>query len=210
MFPETRLSLIAALKEPDNKQAQERFAEMYAMAIRQWCLAKANDWDPRDADDLASEVMTLLLEKIQEKMKSYDQSRQEEGNYGTWLRTVARNVLIDLLRKKSPDKAAGGSAFFEMLQQQPDDSSLEDAREAKDRYEVMRDHVLPKLREKFGDRWAAIEAIGLEDGRAEGRGNAAEVAKQHGLSLSNLYKIRCEARTMARQIFDKLDSDGTI
>ena len=209
MFPETRLSLIAALKEPDNTKAWERFALTYRGAIREWCIYLCKQKNLLNAEHIADDVTSILEGSICKKMKSYDASREEKGNYGAWLRKIVSTLLRDQLAQSRADKATGGDAFFELLQQYPDHSSkLGETFEKLYQQEVM-EIVWPKLREAFGDRWAAIEAIGLEDGRAEGRGNAAEVARQYGMSVSLLYKIRSEARTMARQIVEELESDST-
>src|SRR5262245_37240779 len=82
----TSLSLLERLKRPRQKEAWDRFVELYAPFLHDW--ARRLGAQPQDAADLVQEVFVLLLAKM--PSFSYDQSKTFRG----WLRTLMRNKWL--------------------------------------------------------------------------------------------------------------------
>ncbi len=92
----TSVSLLWRLKRPDESAAWERFIGLYAPMIHAW--VKRQGLADTDADDLAQEVMTILVQKLPEFDYSPDRS------FRGWLRTITVNKTRDFFRRRAARK----------------------------------------------------------------------------------------------------------
>jgi RNA polymerase sigma-70 factor (ECF subfamily) len=96
---DTSVTLMMRLgQSPADVAAWDRFVERYQPMIRAWCLK----WgaQPFDADDVAQQVLTKLVTAM--NSFSYDPGR----SFRAWLKTVTRNVWIDLATANQTRAAA--------------------------------------------------------------------------------------------------------
>lgn len=116
---ETRSSVLAAIRDPANATAWERFFDQYAPFLH--ALALRRGLRREDAEDV---VQTVLVE-VAEKIRTFSRDRTR-GRFHDWLAEAARFRINDLLRRNvrregrerpwpedAPEAAAGGDAFAE-------------------------------------------------------------------------------------------------
>lgn len=117
--PTTQPSLIVRLRDPSDRDAWQRFVELYAPVIygyfRKWSLQDA------DADDLTQEVLQVVLRRTD----SFEHGGVQ-GTFRAWLHAIARNKFQHFLaRRRRKGQARGDTATVEMMEAIP--SREEDA-----------------------------------------------------------------------------------
>ncbi len=116
-FPETRDSLILQVKDPENQEAWEEFAQIYRPVIRR--IAIARGLQDADAQDLAQHVLVAVAGAIGRWEKTNPSTR-----FRHWLRRIARNAIINALTRRPLDQAAGGTSLID-LQREYDQAELD-------------------------------------------------------------------------------------
>lgn len=100
-FPETRPSLLEALRGDDPQQSTWRdFFDQYAPAV--YRVARLRGLGAPDADDVVQQVMLAVSQHI--GGFRYDRDR---GRFRQWVRKIAENRIIDLRRKRHASLDAG-------------------------------------------------------------------------------------------------------
>ncbi len=115
--PETRASLLLRIRDPRDGDAWDQFASLYCPVVLR--LAQHRGMQPADADDLAQQVLIAVAGAIDRFEPDADR-----GKFRTWLRTIARNAIINALARQVPDRAAGGSDMIDLLCQLPDSDEI--------------------------------------------------------------------------------------
>lgn len=90
----TSASLLDRLIQRDQPEAWTRFVHLYTPMLYEW--SRGLGLQEQDASDLVQEVLTLLLEKLQDFR--YDRTKSFRG----WLRTVLRNKRREFQRQRVP------------------------------------------------------------------------------------------------------------
>lgn len=90
-IPDTRLSLLIRLREPDDAAAWEGFVRDYGPLVYGFGLRRGVPAD--EADDFLQEVMLQVTKSI--GRLDYDPSL---GTFRSWLFQIARHVLLNRLR----------------------------------------------------------------------------------------------------------------
>lgn len=101
LFPETRTSLLAALKSPDDRCAWEEFVVVYRPVF--YRMARRREMQDSDAQDLAQQVLLKICGAIE----AYEQRPGTQFRH--WLRRVANNAIASALSRAPRDVAEGGS-----------------------------------------------------------------------------------------------------
>lgn len=107
-FPATRNSLIAQIKSTGNQQAWDEFVDLYRPVI--YRMARRRGLQDVDAQDLVQSVLVRVAQAIPRWEKTSPDVR-----FRHWLGRVARNAILSALLRQPQDRAAGGSAAFELL-----------------------------------------------------------------------------------------------
>lgn len=193
-FPETRESLIIQVKDPENREAWEKFVLIYRPVIFRAALARG--LQEADAQDLAQQVLLAVASAIGDWEK-----RNESTRFRHWLRRVTRNAIVNAFSRGPRDRAVGGSSVQELLarhqQPDPETESLID-------WEYRRELYLHAARIVRGevqvDTWRAFELTVVE-----GLSNP-EAAKQLGKSLGTIYTARCRIMQRLRDVIAQLEA----
>ena len=85
--PETRVSLILRIRNPDDMLAWQEFVEIYEPLIRS--LAIRRGLQRADSDDVTQEVLTRIAKHIE----SWD-AHSEHSSFRAWLATITKNQTI--------------------------------------------------------------------------------------------------------------------
>lgn len=170
-MPTTPVSLLERLRLRPDGDSWRRLVDLYTPLIRDWL--RRHSLQPTDADDLAQEVMAVVVREI-----PHFHHDLRPGAFRRWLRTVTVNRVRSFWRSSNNQPIARGENGFESVLDQLEDphsglSRLWD--EEHDR------HVVRKLLELVEPdfepiTWKAFVGLVLE-----GRGTAA-VAQQLGIT----------------------------
>ena len=109
--PETRASLLVRIRDGGDREAWQRFVDLYGPLI--YGLGRKHGLQDADSADLAQEVLQLVAAAVRSLV--YDPRR---GHFRGWLYTVARNRLLDFQRRKRLVQGSGDSAVQELLEKQ--------------------------------------------------------------------------------------------
>jgi len=90
--PKTRVSLILRLSQPADAEAWEEFCAIYLPVI--FRIGKSRGLQEADAHDFSQNVLVRVARSV----KDWNPDK-ESGSFGGWLGTIARNLLIDFLRR---------------------------------------------------------------------------------------------------------------
>lgn len=183
--PETRLSLVLRLQQADDVQAWNEFTEVYQPVI--YRLARSQGLQDADAIDLTQEVLTRVATAVQQ----FDPDPRW-GSFRGWLGRITRNMVIQFLRNRNRrPRTCDDSAMYELLQQAPDQESLEAQSFDLERERELFGWAAAQIRPKFDQRtWQAFWQTAVA-GRS-----AADVAGELQMSRGAVYVAR--SRIMAR------------
>lgn len=182
--PETRPSLLIRIRNSEDRDAWNEFANIYRPAIIR--LAKFKGLQNADAEDLAQKVLLSVSRDI--KNWRHDENR---ARFRTWLTRVTYNAVFNVINRAVPDRGTGNSDVTQMLNEHP-------ARKQADselllvevRREIFR-FAADEIRSEFHEgTWAAfwrsaVEGIAIET-----------VARDLGKTRGSVYAAR--SRVMSR------------
>ncbi len=116
----TRISLILRVADERDVQAWQEFTEIYQPLV--YRLARHQGLQEADAQDLVQEVMTRVARSV----SGWDPDTSR-GSFRAWISRIARNLIIDFLRRQSRLPQTGDrSGIRQLLEQIPGDASESD------------------------------------------------------------------------------------
>ena len=182
-MPDTQDSLIAQLRDANNFEAWESFAQIYRPIV--YRLARARGLQHADADDLSQQVMMSVARAIP------NWQREPQARFRHWLARIVRNATINALSRGRQDRAAGGSDFLSLIHNVSDASSEIEAQvETEYQRQVYRRAAEIVRDEVHEDSWRAF-VLTVVDGKT-----TTAVADQLGKTIGGIHAIR--SRIMRR------------
>lgn len=194
--PPTRPSLLVRLKDARDREAWERFVDLYAPLI--FGFVRKRGLQEADAADLTQDVLRQVAASA--KSLVYDPRR---GSFRAWLFTVVRNRLTDHFRAaQRRELASGDSSQWQAVLDRfvtPDDSAEWDAE-----YERQLFHFAARLvRGDFSEvTWQAFWQTAVEgrDGKS--------VADELGLTTAAVYLAKGRVMTRLKEQIRMLVGQG--
>lgn len=194
-FPDTRSTLIAQVRSPENREAWAQFVTLYRPVI--YRMARKRGMQDADAQDLAQAVLIRVLGAI-DRWENSDPSI----GFRHWLSRVAKNAIVTALAKSSKGASIGGTDIQDLLNNQPDVAP-----------DIEREFALEYLREKYHRAAAAVQTdvdavtwqafeLSLVDGRP-----CSEVAELLGKPIGTIYAARSRVMRRLRDHVDRLEGD---
>lgn len=184
----TSFSLLDRLQSGPESSAWRRLVELYDPLVRQWL--RRHDVLAQDADDIAQEVLAVLVRRIGEF-----QHNGRPGAFRAWLRTITARVLGDFyaVRRNRP-LATGSSSLQELLAEWSDPRSAVSRAWDDEHDKLVTRRLLEMLRDEFEpSTWKAFEGVML-------RGlTAQQVAAETGLTPNAVYIARSRVLARLRQ-----------
>lgn len=150
-FPDTRESLIAQIKDPEDQDAWDQFVGIYRPIVQRIGIRRG--LQSADAQDLAQQVLISVAAAI-----GRYQTNSASVRFRHWLRRVARNAIINALTRKPADVAMGGSDVLDLLDDvpQPDQVTAEMITLEYRRELYLRASEIVQV-DVAGDTWTAFE-----------------------------------------------------
>lgn len=182
--PPTQPSLLVRLKDAHDREAWERFVDLYAPLV--YAFVRKRGLQDADAADLTQDVLRQVASAA--KSLIYDPRR---GSFRGWLFTVVRNRLTDHWRAAARDvRGSGDSSQWQQASEQlvtESDSAEWDAAYERQLLECAAQQVRADFSEAT---WSAFWQTAVE-GR-EGK----VVAEELGLTIAAVYLAK--GRVMVR------------
>ena len=182
----TSVSLLERLRQPANRDAWNRFVELYTPLLFQ-CGRRLGLQD-QDAADLAQDVLVLLIHKLPEF--SYDPSRSFRG----WLRTVTMNKWRENLRR-APVLGTDANSQLADAPAAPDLPEFEEAE--------YRAYVIRRTLEMLQREYPTLTWKAFWEYHVQGRDPAA-VATELGLTVGSVYAAKSRVLSQLRQQLEGL------
>ncbi len=182
--PPTQPSLLVRLKDAHDREAWERFVDLYAPLV--YAFVRKRGLQDADAADLTQDVLRQVASAA--KSLIYDPRR---GSFRGWLFTVVRNRLTDHWRAAARvERGSGDSSLWRQTSEQLVSES--DSAEWDAAYErQLLEYAAQQVRGDFSETtWSAFWQTAVE-GR-EGK----LVAEELGLSVAAVYLAK--GRVMSR------------
>lgn len=176
--PKTRASLILRLKNREDLDAWQQFAEIYQPLV--FRLARRKGFQDSDAADVAQEVLLRVANAVER----WDPDGH--GSFRGWLYRIARNFMINFLQSHQRRPIAGGSdAVLELLDNHPDPNSLESKAFDEELEQQVFAWASERIRPSFKtNTWDAFWATAVEGRPADA------VAIELGISVGAVYIAR--------------------
>lgn len=176
-MPDTQDSLIAQLRDTENVEAWQSFAQLYRPVV--YRLARARGLQHADAEDLSQQVLLSVARAIPLWQ------RQPQASFRHWLRRIARNAIINSLTRAPKDRAGGGSEFLAIVQNISGNvTEIESQVDIEYQRQVYR-HAAQIVRDEVHeDSWRAF-VLTVVDGQS-----TTDVAKQLGKTIGAIHAVR--------------------
>jgi RNA polymerase sigma factor (sigma-70 family) len=183
--PATRPSLLVRLRDSRDEQAWVEFVEIYEPLI--FKLARQRGLQDADAADLVQEVFRAVAVAV----SRYDPN-PAKGSFRGWLSTIARNLIVNLLRtRKRQPQGSGQTEIIKLLEEQPAPECEESAIFDEEYRRSLLTWAVERTRHEFAEpAWQAFFQTAVE-GRPP-----RDVARSLGMTLGTVYQYK--SRVVAR------------
>lgn len=183
-FPQTRLSLIAQVQSPEDREAWDQFVVIYRPIV--YRMARRRGMQDADAQDLVQSVLMRVASSIHRWERT-----NPETKFRHWLRRVARNTILSALTRQPKDAAVGGSEMLDLLAGHPKNEQLVEQELATETIRELYLHAAAVVKKDVDpDTWRAFELTVV------GEQSCEEAAALLGKSVGAVYAAR--SRVMRR------------
>lgn len=185
--PETRASLILRLYDRADQQAWYEFVEIYQPVI--YRLARYKGLQDADAEDIVQQVLSAVAGAVERW-----QPDKNRGRFRTWLQTIARNRIANVLSRQAADRASGETGERELLAQMPAAESADSRLLVTECRREIFQWAARQIRQEFeADTWDAFWQTAVQ-GRT-----VVDVARLLGKTSGAVYTARSHVMRRLRE-----------
>jgi RNA polymerase sigma-70 factor (ECF subfamily) len=189
-LPDSRATSPSLLVRAQANQpgAWERLVDLYAPLVYHWC--RREQLSPEDTADVFQEV----FRSVAEHLGSFRRDRPGDTFRG-WLRTITRNKIRDLFRRRQGQPQAAGGTDAQLHLLAVPDPLLEPDPSENDLLHNQLLRILESIRGEFEDRtWQAFWRVQIEgeDTREVGAALGMTAAAVRKAKLRVLQRLRAE------------------
>jgi RNA polymerase sigma-70 factor (ECF subfamily) len=186
--------LILRLPNPADVAAWDEFVSVYGPSV--YRVARGRGLQPADADDLVQEVFLAVAKQVGDWLL-----RPDRGRFRAWLLTIARNIAVNLLTRRSFGAiGAGGEAEARLAEIPAQVDELSNQFDLEYRREVFR-WAAERVRESVaGTTWQAFQLTQVAGV------SIADAARQLGISVGNVYIARSRVMNRLRELADEFEA----
>ncbi|MFO7904938.1 MAG: RNA polymerase sigma factor [Planctomycetota bacterium] len=181
---DTRHTLLARIRDRDDRDAWRQFIEIYTPLV--YGLLRRRGLQSADATDVTQDVFRSVMNSIGDF-----RGNERPGAFRSWLTKVTRSRLLDFVEKRSrQEQAAGDTQVLSLLHQQPAQDTDEEMLEREYKWRIF-ELASGRIRGKFQEStWEAFWQTNVL-GRS-----TQDVANALGMSAGAVYIAR--SRVLAR------------
>ena len=191
-FPETRVSLLASLRDDPGQSDWREFFERYAPAV--YRVARLRGIDKHDSDDIVQQVMMAIARHID----GFDYDR-DRGSFRQWVRKIAENKIRDHRRSPRLDATPMGGDWEQWADERPSvETQWEQQWHLQDILfclDEVADNIAPRRVEAF--RLYVMEGL-----------PASEVASRLKMTVGHVYVTRTQIINRVRRRMSRLESEN--
>ena len=192
----TRFSLILRLKENAEAEDWQQFCELYQPLI--YRIGRLGGLQEADANDFVQDVLVRVAKSV-----SKFETDSRLGSFRGWLGTIARNLLIDFLRKQSRlPVTADGSGVARLIAELPgrgDETQFYESELQKRVFLWAANEVKPSFRDST---WQAFWQTSVDQRSVE------QVAEELGISTGAVYIARSRVIARLRCLIEAAEFDS--
>ncbi len=206
--PDTRYTLIARLPAASisdvDQAAWQEFVQTYEPFL--YGFARCHGLQDTDAREMVQQVMVSVAGSIQRWQPS--EPGQSRPRFRAWLRTIARNHLINHLKSQSRQPGSGGTTNLQQLNELSDVATGDNNPiEAEFRRAAFRHCVAKVQQEVKPETWQAFWLTAVQ-------GNSCQaVAQRLEMQLGSVYAARSRViarlRASVRSFWDGEEAEAT-
>lgn len=197
-MPETRESLLVRLRDAADAAAWDEFVSLYRPMIFRLALRKG--LQDSDADDLAQQVLMSVARTIDRWER--DATR---GGFRSWLRTVARNAIVNLLQRGPREMTVGGSDFLDLCNSIPAGcEEIERLVDEEYQRSVLRTAALRIQRQVHPTTWKSFCMTTLDEMPPEATAEAL------GVSIGKVYGARSRVLKLLQRAAREIDANWEV
>jgi RNA polymerase sigma-70 factor (ECF subfamily) len=178
----------------DQQSAWSSLVELYSPSVYTWLRRKG--LLPEDAADVCQEVMRSVARSVSEF-----EPDGKPASFRRWLRRITQRRLADFYRgqKRQVARAAGGSAAWMQIQDEPADSAWgAEARSTATLVPEPYRRAVDQVRSEFSEKnWLIFWRIVVEDGET------AEVAEEFGVSANVVRLAKSRISRRLKEVFEE-------
>jgi RNA polymerase sigma-70 factor, ECF subfamily len=197
LWPDTRHTLMARLKDPHDQASWEAFIAIYEPLILRYALRRG--LQHADAADICQRVLWSVARAADSWSVGV-----EYGSFRAWLAKVTRNAVINLLERDAKHWGSGDSLSLDRLFQIPD--NLDDSMTIWNREHEIQVFQLAAARVKtrfLDDSWTLFWRT------TAGAESIETVANDLGKSLGAAYAIRSRIMVAIREAAKAIQAEET-
>lgn len=194
-FPDTSESLIIQVRDPSDREAWERFEQLYRPVI--FRIARAKGLQHADALDLVQQVLFSVSKAISQYEK-----RDDGTPFRNWVSRISRNAIVKALSRGPRDRAAGGTQIMDVLRDVPSaDAAIDALIDTEYRREIYSKAASVVRREVAEATWLAFEMTVLQSRSID------QAAHTLAVSTGSVYAARSRVMRRLRDVVRCLDAD---
>jgi RNA polymerase sigma factor (sigma-70 family) len=186
-MPTTRGTLLERVRDPEDARAWEQFFALYAPLLESY--ARALGLRTADAEEIRDQCLATVVQRIGDF-----RYERERGSFKAWLHRIARDKVVDWMRKPREDRAATTIAHAI-----PDENGGVDALwEREWRAEHVR-YALGAVRRDESEEGRELLDLVLDEDL-----DAATIGARTGLNANQVYKARARFLARVRTLLEEL------
>ena len=192
----TRYSLLLRIQDPQNDAAWGEFVSLYEPLI--YGLARRQGLQDADARDLCQEVLGAVA-----KAAGRFKPDPAQGSFRTWLFCIARNLMLNLLRRdKRHVRGSGDSQVARLLESHAGPADEQSQMLQRDYRRRLFRFAAESIRGQFAPQtWDAFWLTAVENH------SASDAAAQVGISVGAVYIARSRVLARLRQRVRQIEGE---
>lgn len=200
-IPRTRASLLLRLGS-ESQDAWPEFLSIYEGALYGFC--RARGLQDADARDVLQDVLTAVLKKLPD----WD-PESSQGSFRGWLFCVARNIVVDEVKRKAKKvTASGDTQVGRMLAEVPGQTDPQDQSFEAEYRRSLLDWAFNRVKGEVRENtWLSFRMTAVDGQKAE------QVAEALGISIGTVYTAKCRVvariRAVIAEIGEELEDEET-
>ncbi len=197
MMESTSSTLLGRLRDPTDKHAWAEFDTRYRPVLLNWCTARG--LQAAEAHGLTQEALMNVVAAM--RQFAYDPPK----SFVAWLKSVWRNALSDLGRRRQGEaQAVGGSPTAEQMPCISDDAAIDEVLLALEGH--FQRELLDEALERVASR-VPLRDMEILRGLVFSERRGTQLADQHQISPSALSIIKNRTQALVRQEIARLRGD---